>query len=70
VASAPKAKFSLGFDYNKEKFGYGAHFTLFGKVKLLGFGDGEAPPGDNPITQESTHRYHQMLTQCICAGSF
>ena len=30
------------------KFGVGAHFTYYGKIKLLGFGDSGAPPGDNP----------------------
>ena len=47
-ASAPKAKFSLGLDYTMDKLGFGAHFTSFGKIVLLGFGDGSAPPGDNP----------------------
>ncbi|MGC4036730.1 MAG: TonB-dependent receptor [Chitinophagaceae bacterium] len=39
-ASAPKAKFSLGLDYTMSKIGFGAHFTSFGKILLLGFGDG------------------------------
>ncbi|MCW3117345.1 MAG: TonB-dependent receptor, partial [Chitinophagaceae bacterium] len=47
-ASAPKSKFSLGLDYTMNKFGLGAHFTSFGKIVLLGFGDGSAPSGDNP----------------------
>ncbi|MEO6720532.1 MAG: TonB-dependent receptor [Ferruginibacter sp.] len=48
IASAPKGKFSLGLDYTKNKLGFGAHFTSYGKIVLLGFGDGAAPPGDNP----------------------
>ncbi len=47
-ASAPKNKFSLGFDYAMEKFGFGAHFTSFGKIVLLGFGDGAAPDPSSP----------------------
>ena len=47
-ASAPKAKFSLGLDYTRNKLGFGAHFTYYGKVVLTGFGDGSSPSGDNP----------------------
>jgi iron complex outermembrane receptor protein len=47
-ASAPKGKFSLSADYTVGKFGVGAHFTSFGKIALLGFGDAGSPSGDNP----------------------
>jgi len=47
-ASAPESKFSLNLDYTMDKFGFGAHFTSFGKVVLLGFGDGSAPDPDSP----------------------
>ena len=47
-ASAPKSKFSLGLDYTMQKFGFGAHFTSFGKIVLLGFGDGSAPDPSSP----------------------
>ncbi len=48
-ASAPKSKFSLGVDYiHDNKCGFGVHFTSYGKIVLLGFGDGESPAGDNP----------------------
>jgi iron complex outermembrane receptor protein len=47
-ASAPKAKFSLAADYTMDKFGFGVHFTSYGKIVLLGFGDGSSPAGDNP----------------------
>jgi iron complex outermembrane recepter protein len=47
-ASAPKAKFSLGFDYTHAKLGAGVHLTYYGKIVLLGFGDGASPAGDNP----------------------
>lgn len=47
-ASAPKSKLALNIDYTMSKLGFGAHLTSFGKVVLLGFGDGSAPPGDNP----------------------
>ena len=47
-ASAPNNKFSLGLDYTMDKLGFGAHFTSYGKIVLLGFGDSGAPSGDNP----------------------
>ncbi|HTE09832.1 MAG TPA: TonB-dependent receptor, partial [Chitinophagaceae bacterium] len=47
-ASAPKAKFSLGLDYTRDKLGFGAHLTYYGKIVLMGFGDGSSPSGDNP----------------------
>ncbi len=47
-ASAPKSKFSLGADYTHDKLGFGLHFTSYGKILLLGFGDGASPSGDNP----------------------
>jgi iron complex outermembrane receptor protein len=45
LASAPDIKFSLGLEYNMNKFGVGTHLTYFGKIKLMGFGDATA---DNP----------------------
>ncbi|MBS1599798.1 MAG: TonB-dependent receptor [Bacteroidetes bacterium] len=48
AASAPNNKFSLGFDYTRNKLGLGAHFTSYGKIVLLGFGDSGSPSGDNP----------------------
>jgi len=47
-ASAPKSKWSLGLDYTRGKLGFGAHLTYYGKIVLLGFGDGASPSGDNP----------------------
>ena len=47
-ASAPNGKFSLGLDYTMSKFGAGVHITSYGKILLMGFGDGESPSGDNP----------------------
>ena len=47
-ASAPESKFSLGLDYTMDKFGFGTHFTSFGKIVLLGFGDGTAPDPGSP----------------------
>jgi iron complex outermembrane recepter protein len=47
-ASAPKSKFSLGGDFTHDKIGFGLHFTSFGKIVLMGFGDGSSPSGDNP----------------------
>ncbi len=60
-ASAPKAKFSLNLDYTVGKIGFGAHFTYFGNVKLLGFGwtglksaAGTGGPGDPAISGSFT----------------
>ncbi len=47
-ASAPKGKFSLGLDYSLARLGFGAHFTSYGKILLLGFGDAGSPSNDNP----------------------
>jgi len=45
LASAPNHKFALSLDYNFDKFGFGTHFTYFGKIKLMGFG---AQTDENP----------------------
>jgi len=57
LASAPKAKFSLGLDYNTGKFGVGAHLTYYGKMQTKGFGwtglasqAGTGGPGDPAIS--------------------
>jgi iron complex outermembrane receptor protein len=47
-ASAPNGKFSLGTDFTHKKMGVGIHLTSYGKIVLLGFGDGASPSGDNP----------------------
>ena len=48
IASAPETKVTLGVDYTMAKLGFGGHFTYFGKVILLGFGDGSAPDPSSP----------------------
>ena len=45
LASAPKQKFALSLEYDVDKLGVGAHFTYYGKIVLMGFGDATA---DNP----------------------
>ena len=47
-ASAPNGKFSLGADYTTKTLGFGVHLTSYGKIALMGFGDGASPSGDNP----------------------
>ncbi len=47
-ASAPNSKISFGIDYTTGPIGFKVQFTSFGKIVLLGFGDGESPAGDNP----------------------
>ena len=52
LASAPRTKFSLNFEYGQEKLTLGTRLTYFGKVVLLGYGEdglGIAPtvPLDN-----------------------
>lgn len=46
LASAPETKFSLNLDYGVDKFGFGVHFTYFGKISLIKYGDDghEDPP--------------------------
>lgn len=48
LASAPKAKFTLSVEYDVNKLGIGTHITSYGKIQLMGFGDGNSPAGDNP----------------------
>ena len=45
LASAPKEKLALSLEYGINKYGFGAHFTYYGKVLLQGFG---AATADNP----------------------
>ena len=47
-ASAPGSKISLGFDYATGPLAFRVQLTSFGKIALMGFGDGESPSGDNP----------------------
>ncbi|MBC6491042.1 TonB-dependent receptor domain-containing protein [Flavihumibacter stibioxidans] len=42
LASAPGSKFGLTLEHNWKKFGVGARLTYFGKITLLGYGDGTA----------------------------
>jgi iron complex outermembrane recepter protein len=39
LASAPKSKFTLNLEYGFDKIAFGARFTSFGKVELLGYGE-------------------------------
>lgn len=41
-ASAPPQKFNLSLDYGHNKWSAGVHFTYFGKIVLLGYGDGSS----------------------------
>ncbi|WP_153798196.1 TonB-dependent receptor [Foetidibacter luteolus] len=43
LASAPKAKFSFNLEYGKDRFTVGTRFTYFGKIVLMGYGDGSNP---------------------------
>lgn len=45
VASAPNTKYSLGLEYNVNKFGVYSHLTYFGQIDLMGFGSSQP---DNP----------------------
>ncbi len=47
-ASAPDSKFTLSLGYTMDKFAVGATFTSWGKIVLLGFGDGSAPDPGSP----------------------
>lgn len=61
IASAPRAKFSLNFDYTCNKVGFGTHFTYYGSIRTLGFGwtglasaAGTGGPGDPAISGSFT----------------
>ena len=41
-ASAPPEKLNLTLQYGHNKWGTGFHFTYFGKITLLGYGDGSS----------------------------
>ncbi len=47
-ASAPDSKFTLSLGYTLDKFALGATFTSWGKIVLMGFGDGSAPDPADP----------------------
>ncbi|NML19623.1 TonB-dependent receptor [Pseudoflavitalea sp. G-6-1-2] len=40
LSSAPKTKFGLNLEYNIRKFTAGLRLTYFGKIRILGYGDG------------------------------
>lgn len=42
LSSAPKTKFGLNIEYNIGKFTAGTRLTYFGKVEILGYGDGSS----------------------------
>ena len=42
LASAPESKFSLSLEYGIHKVSIGTRLTYFGKVKILGYGDGSS----------------------------
>ncbi len=61
LASAPKAKASLGLEYSMKKFGFGTHINYYGNMKSLGFGwtglvsaIGTGGPGDPDISGSFT----------------
>ncbi|WP_069659451.1 TonB-dependent receptor [Arcticibacter eurypsychrophilus] len=42
LASAPPAKYSINPEYGHKDFTVGTRFTYFGKIELLGYGDGSS----------------------------
>src|SRR4029079_64592 len=42
LASAPNSKFELNLEYEIKKFTAGIRLTYFGKMTILGYGDGTA----------------------------
>jgi iron complex outermembrane receptor protein len=63
IASAPKSKFSLNFEYDFKDFAVGTHLTYFGKVTTQGYGydtlAGAAPgtPGGDGISNAGLGYY-------------
>jgi iron complex outermembrane receptor protein len=57
LASAPNAKFGLTVEHNWEKFGIGARLTYFGKVTILGYGDGTSDDFTPPFNRGDLYAY-------------
>ncbi|ULQ56227.1 TonB-dependent receptor [Flavihumibacter rivuli] len=57
LASAPKSKFGLNLEYNWKKFGIGTRLTYFGKVRLLGYGDGTEDDFTPPFSRGDLYAY-------------
>jgi len=49
LASAPETKFAINLEYGLKKFSFGTRLTYFGKVTLLGYGDGTASDFNPPF---------------------
>lgn len=57
LASAPNAKFGLTLEQTIAKFSVGLRFTYFGKVTLLGYGDGTASDFNPPFERGDLYAY-------------
>jgi len=57
LASAPKSKLGLNLEYNIKKFTAGTRFTYFGKVVILGYGDGTDSDFTPPYERGDLYAY-------------
>jgi iron complex outermembrane receptor protein len=64
LASAPPQKFTLNPEYGHKSFTVGTRFTYFGKIDLLGYGDGSTLSPTVPTDDGSA----QLADQYIYSG--
>ena len=57
LASAPDSKFGLSFEYAMKKFSIGTRLTYFGKVTILGYGDGTPSDFNPPFDRGDLYAY-------------
>jgi iron complex outermembrane receptor protein len=57
LASAPNSKFGLNLEYGLRKFTVGTRFTYFGKMVIMGYGDGTASGFNPPFDRGDLYAY-------------
>ena len=57
LASAPKSKFGLNLEYSIKKFTAGTRFTYFGKMVIMGYGDGTPSDFTPPFDRGDLYGY-------------
>ncbi|HET9278983.1 MAG TPA: hypothetical protein VFN95_12385, partial [Flavitalea sp.] len=57
LASAPNSKFGLNFEHSIRKLTIGARLTYFGKVTILGYGDGTASDFNPPFDRGDLYAF-------------
>lgn len=75
LASAPKTKFAFNLEYGINKFSVGTRLTYFGKVTLLGYGDGSSvffpvvpTDANDAVTVKDQYNYSGKLVSDVYAS--